>query len=160
MTSGTRSVNGRLAKVAEAEVDEVGDACLGGGGARLREHPRRRVDADHANAGARDRDGDATGADGELDDRPARLDRQVDVEADVLGDGAAPRVVERRDLVVQAHQPGFRATHDELAALVVERSPIEPAVERLDLEAGDVDEPFPLGACDPPQRENRERPRS
>src|SRR5919108_1124040 len=41
----------------------------------------------------------------------------------------------------------------ELTAPVVERGLVEPAVERLDLEPGDVDEPFPLRLREPPEGE-------
>ena len=41
--------------------------------------------------------------------RAARRERVIDVERDVFRDRAAPRVVERRDLVVLSHA-GFRAT--------------------------------------------------
>ena len=74
------------------------------------EHPLRRVDSDHPDAGLRNRDGDAAGADGELDDGAARRERLVHVELDVLGNATAPRVVDARDRVVDTH-PGFRATH-------------------------------------------------
>ena len=73
----------------------------------------------------------------------AGRERLVDVERDVLDDARAPRVVEPRDRVVGAH--GFRATQTISSDVVVERLAAEPAVERLDLEAGDVDEAFPLG---------------
>ena len=67
------------------------------------EHPRREVDADHRDAGRRDRDRDPPGADAELEDRPAGAHRLLDVERDVLDDGPRPRVVEAGDLVVGGH---------------------------------------------------------
>ena len=100
----------RLAQVADAEVEQGADAGCVGALAGHREHLRRRVDADHADPRLRDRDGDPPRADGELDDGAAARQRPVDVEADVLGDGPAPRVVEARDPVVQGHAAGFRAT--------------------------------------------------
>ena len=66
------------------------------------EHALGVVDPDHAHARLRDRDGDPPGADAELDDGPARLPCLCDVEVDVLGDAAAPRVVERGDGVIGA----------------------------------------------------------
>ena len=94
--------DGRLAEVAltqvEASVEARGARRLGADG----EHPRRGVDADHGDAGARDRDRDPPRPDAELDDRPARGERLLDVELDVLGDAPAPRVVEPRDRVVGA----------------------------------------------------------
>ena len=65
------------------------------------EHRGRGVDADHLDAGLRDRE-DPPGAAGELDHRPAGRTRLLDVEADVLRDARAPRVVEPRDRVVRA----------------------------------------------------------
>ena len=47
---------------------------------------------------------------GELDDGSARCERVLDVERDVLGDRAAPRVVEGRDLVVQRHRVDSSST--------------------------------------------------
>ena len=73
-----------------------------------REHLGRRVDADHVHPRARGRDRDPAGADAELDDLAARLERLLDVERDVLDDARAPRVVEPRDPIVDAQ--GFRAT--------------------------------------------------
>ena len=70
--------------------------------ARL-EHLRRRVDADHPDPGFGDRDRDPSRSDRELDDRAARRDRVIDVVRDVFRHRAAPRVVERRDLVVLSH---------------------------------------------------------
>ena len=54
-------------------------------------------------AGGRRRDGDPPGADAELDDGPARRERLLDVEGDVLDDARAPGVVEPGDRVVGAH---------------------------------------------------------
>ena len=71
MTSGTRSSTGGAAQVAEAQVEQLRDARALGLLAADLEHPRRRVDADHADARRRDRHRDPPGADAELDDRPA-----------------------------------------------------------------------------------------
>ena len=94
-------VDRRLAQVAEAEVDELGDAVAPRRAPGDLEHRGRAVDADDADAGLRDRDGDPAGAARELDDGAAGGDRLLDVELDVLGDARAPRVVEPRDRVVR-----------------------------------------------------------
>ena len=47
VTSGTRSVDRRLAEVADAQVEQLGDALALRVLARDGEHPRRLVDADH-----------------------------------------------------------------------------------------------------------------
>jgi hypothetical protein len=60
-------------------------------------------------AGGGGRDRDAARADAELDDGATRGERLVDIEADVLDDAAAPRVVQARDRVVGAYA-GFLAT--------------------------------------------------
>ena len=77
----------------------------------------------------------------QLDDRPARGERLLDVEVDVLGDRPAPRVVDAarsgRRRWRLARLP--RDQH-ELPAVLVERPPVEPAVERLELQPGDVDQ--------------------
>src|ERR1700745_3038326 len=44
---------------------------------------------------------------------------------------------------------------DELRRVVGQRPLVEPAVLRLDLEAGDIDEAFPLRAGRPPQADRR-----
>jgi hypothetical protein len=95
----------RLAQVAEAQVEQVGDAR------ELRlppadcEHPVGGVDPDHRHPLDRRRDRDPAGADAQLDHRAAGGERLVDVEADVLDDRARPRVVDLRDRVVgRAHR--------------------------------------------------------
>ena len=91
-----------MAKIAEAEIEELSDGgglCRAGAGG---EHLAGGVDADDRDPGPGDRDRDSAGADPELDDRPARLARLRDVEADVLDDASAPGVVELRDRVVGA----------------------------------------------------------
>ena len=133
----------RLAQVADAQVEPLGDTGHLGGGPGDREHLRRRVDPDHGDAGLGDRHRDASGADRELDDRPARRERAVDVEADVLGHRPAPGVVEARDPVVEGHADGLRATQTNSRLVLVERPPVEPAVERLGLEPGDVEQRLP-----------------
>ena len=91
-----------LAHVALAELDV--DAGRGDPLARLREHRRRRVDAEHLPAGlASDRDRDAAVPDRELDERPVGLAGELDVEGDVLGHVRRPVVVDRREGVVGAH---------------------------------------------------------
>ena len=95
--------DGRLSQVADAQVEALGDAGRLRGGAGDRQHLRRGIDSDHVDAGLRDRNRDPAGADGQLDHGAARGESLVDVEADVLRDGPAPRVVEARDRAVQAH---------------------------------------------------------
>ena len=90
-------LHGRLPHVAEPQVEQRLDAFRPRVVPRHLEHPRRRVDADHADAGLRDRHGDAAGAAGELHHGPARGLRFLDVELHVLGDARAPRVVDPRD---------------------------------------------------------------
>src|SRR5918999_4416595 len=93
----------RILQVADAQIEELRHARALRRLAADGQHPGRRVDSDHGYARSRGRHGDAPGADGQLDDGTARLDREVDVEADVLGDAPAPRVVEPRDRVVERH---------------------------------------------------------
>ena len=94
-------VHRRLAQVAEAQVELATPASFACS-AQTSSIPRRRVDADDADAVARDRDRDPPGADAELDDRPAAPPRLLEVERHVLGDAPAPRVVEPGDRVVNA----------------------------------------------------------
>ena len=68
------------------------------------EHLDGHVDADHAAAGALgDRDRHATGADRQLDHRPARSRCELDVERHVLGHRRRERVVDGGECVVPAH---------------------------------------------------------
>jgi hypothetical protein len=100
----------RLAEVAEAQVEQVGDTLALRVLPRDGEHPRRLVDADHLDAGAGDGDCDPPGADCQLDHRTARGDGLFDVELDILRDRDRPRVVDPRDPVVESLAHGFRAT--------------------------------------------------
>jgi hypothetical protein len=102
--------HGRLAQVSEAEIDAARHAGGLGGRPGDSEHPRRGIDSDDVDSRLRDGYRNAPGSDGEFDDGATRRERLVDVEADVFGDRAAPRVVERRDLVVEALH-GFLAIH-------------------------------------------------
>ena len=88
------------AQVAEPQVEQVGDALGLGAAAAGGEHLARGIDADHADALLRDRNRDPPGADSELDDGTAGPARLGDVEVDVLGDAAAPGVVELGNRVV------------------------------------------------------------
>ena len=97
-------VDGRSAQVAEPQVEPLRDAGLPCALAADRQHPGRRVDADHVRARERGRDRDPPGSDAELHDLAARRERLVDVEGDVLDDARAPRVVEPRDRVVRSAQ--------------------------------------------------------
>ena len=103
-----RLVELEIAHVAEPQVEPLRDAGLARTLGAHRQHPRRRVHADHVSAGERRRDGDPSGANRELDDFPARGESLVDVEGHVLDDARTPRVVEPRDGVVDAQ--GFRVT--------------------------------------------------
>jgi hypothetical protein len=92
-------VDGRIEQVAHPQVELHTREC---GAPRTDvEHPARRIDADHADPVGGDRNGDAAGADAELDNGPTEPARLVEIEADVLGDGHAPRVVQLRDPVVR-----------------------------------------------------------
>ena len=71
--------------VAEAEVEQLEDTGFRRVAAADVEHPDRGVDADDGDAGGRRRHSDPTGADAELDDRPAGLPRLGDVEGHILG---------------------------------------------------------------------------
>ena len=95
-----RLVDRRVAHVAVAQVEL--DARQRGALARHLEHPGRQVDADDADARRGDRHRDPARADAELEHRPARAHRLVDVERHVLDDAPRPRVVDPGDLVVRA----------------------------------------------------------
>ena len=100
------------------------------------EHRGGRVDPEYGLAGLpRDLDRDPARSDCELDDRAVRLPREPDVVRDVVRHAAAPCVVDGRPGVVVGHSCRLAGDPDELLRLVVERPPVEPAVERLDLEA-------------------------
>ena len=81
-----------------------------GTASRLLEHGRRGVHADDRRAGCQgDRDGHPAAADGQFDDRTARLDGEPNVEVDVLGDSGCPVVVAGRELLGPRHRPTVRA---------------------------------------------------
>jgi hypothetical protein len=96
-------LDGRLAEVADAEVEERLDAPLPGELPGDLEHLLRLVDPDHPCPGLGDRHGDTPGADRELHDGAARVERLRHVEGDVLGHRPTPRVVDACDRVVQRH---------------------------------------------------------
>ena len=79
------------------------------------EHPRRQVDADHVQAGGRDRDRDPSGAHPELENGAAVALRFLQVEGDVLDDGHRPGVVDPRDLVVGGHVGMLCTDADDVA---------------------------------------------
>src|SRR5829696_3881958 len=82
-----------VAYVTQAEVEQVAART-----ARVLEHRRRRVDADHpAPDRLRNRDGHAARAYCELDDRPVRLPRELHEERDVVRRRLDPAVVDRRE---------------------------------------------------------------
>ena len=83
MTSETPTRDREVAHVAlvKLELDARRARPVVGNG----EHRRRGVDPDHAPLGPlRNRDRDAAGPDGELDDRPVRFAGKIDVEVDVV----------------------------------------------------------------------------
>src|SRR5947208_6178750 len=94
----------RRAQVAEVTLDEPGDPrALSALPADL-EHACRGIDPDHADPLRRDRHRDPPRPDPELHNRPGRdAPRLGDIERNVFRDATAPRVVEARDRVVQAH---------------------------------------------------------
>ena len=207
-----RLVDRRCAEITEAQVEELGDAFVLGAPTAGSEHLARGIDPDHLDALLRDRDRDPAGSDAELHDGPARLARLGDVEPDVLGHAAAPRVVELGDRVVGAGpvtnlahirhsgvqlssirsnrrhavphpggrnglvddatqwraigspgaldewsartaHAGFRATQMNSRSSLPSGRRSKSPYERLDLEPRDLDQAFPFGAVDPPQRE-------
>jgi len=75
--------------------------------ARDREHPGRQVDADDVDTGRGDRHGDPPGSDAELEHRPTRAHRLLDVERHVLDHAHRPRVVDAGDGVVGRHRLPF-----------------------------------------------------
>jgi hypothetical protein len=99
-------LDGRPAEVAEPEVEAVchagGFRCTAADG----EHRGRVVDPDDELAAGCDRHRDPSRADSELHDGRLDAGRLPDVEPDVLGDRAAPRVVELGDRVVGARGGG------------------------------------------------------
>src|SRR5205823_3546874 len=108
----------RRAQVAEVKLDEPGDPrALSALPADL-EHACRGIDPDHADPLRRDRHRDPPRPDPELYNRPGRdAPRLADIERNVFRDATAPRVVEARDRVVQAHAvmlPGVTATAQKL----------------------------------------------
>ena len=98
--------DGRVAQVAEPEVEPLADARRARTRARPRaSRPRRR----RRSRGCRpSRSGTEIRPvpQAELDDRAAGRARLLDVELDVLGDARAPRVVEPRDRVVRLRACG------------------------------------------------------
>jgi hypothetical protein len=96
-----RLLEPELAHVAEPEVEAVAARL-----ASLREHRGRRVDPDHLptdRLGHGDRD--AAGAHRELDDRPVRLLRELEVEGDVLRHVGRPPCVVLGERLRIAHVP-------------------------------------------------------
>jgi len=101
---------GEVAHVALAQVEF--HAGLGRADAGLVEHRRRGVDPDDASAGRlRDRDGDSSVPDRELDERPVRLAGELDVEGDVGGHVRRPSLVIVRERLVPAHRSDSQPLH-------------------------------------------------
>ena len=97
-----RLVQLEVAHVALPEVER--DACLGGAGAGVLQHPRRGVDPEDRPARRlRNGDRDAAVPDRELDERPVRGLRQSDIEGDVLRHVRRPLLVAVREALVPAH---------------------------------------------------------
>ncbi len=71
ITSGTVSSTGGSRRSPTRRSRRSETPCSSPNALATAEHARGEVDADHADSGARDRDGDSTGADGEFDDRTA-----------------------------------------------------------------------------------------
>ena len=91
-----------VAHVALAQLER--NASRGRMLASEREHRGGEVDPDDVLSGAlHDRNRDAPGAGGELDDRAVRLAGELDVELDVVGHVGRPRVVDGREALVAAH---------------------------------------------------------
>ena len=103
----------RVAHVAVAQVEL--DARERRGLARDLEHSGRQVDADDLEARGGDRHCDPSGADAELEHRPAEALRLRDVERDVLDDGHRPGVVDAGDLVVGGHVGMLSTDADDVA---------------------------------------------
>jgi hypothetical protein len=100
---GRRFIQLELPHVAQTQVEL--DVRLRRAGARLLQHRRRRVHADHLPTGRpSDRDRHATVPDRELDERTIRLACEPDVERNILRHVGGPRVVVERERLVPAHR--------------------------------------------------------
>ena len=98
------------------------------------------------------------GPDRELDHRAAGRERLLDVEADVLRDRAAPRVVERRDRVVERHQPACGRPRRTRGSVVDGRGRTSRRAPRS--RAGDVESPSHSERVTHQQRDRAVRPRA
>ena len=99
------------------------------------EHRRRAVDPDHGPTGRlSDRHGDATVADGELDDRAVGLARELHVPVDVLRHVPGPAVVDRRERVIRGRHEADAIVGRpmDLAALEREATAAVAAATSLD----------------------------
>jgi hypothetical protein len=111
-----RIVDFEVAHVALAQLELDAGVCRVR--ARLCEHRRRRVDAEHAPADRlRDGNRDPAVADGELDHRPGGLTREPDVERDVGGHRGRPLLVAVCERLVPAHPRMLRTQPKERIAL-------------------------------------------
>ena len=107
------AVDRRVAHVAVTQVElDTGERS---GLACDVEHPGREVDADHIDPRGRDRHGDPSGADAELEHRPAEALRLLEVERHVFDDGHRPGVVDAGDLVVGGHVAMLCTDADDVA---------------------------------------------
>ena len=102
VTSRDPLVHRRVAQVAEAQVEQSATPAASARRAADLEHPGRRVDADHRDAASAIGTAIRPVPTPSSTTGPPRLARLLDVEGDVLGDAAAPRVVELGDRVVGA----------------------------------------------------------
>jgi hypothetical protein len=99
-----RLLEGELPHVAGPQIEV--DAGRGGPLARLVQHRRREVDADHPTPGGlRHRDGDPPAADRELDQRTVGHVGQPDVERDIRRHVGRPLVVTVSEGVGPGHRP-------------------------------------------------------
>ncbi len=102
-----RLVNGEIAHVTLAQVKLY--TCLARTQARLLEHGRRRVDADHWLAGRlRNGNGHTAIPDCKLDERPLCRARKLNVERDVGRHGSRPLLVAVGKRLVPTHRPSLQ----------------------------------------------------
>ncbi len=97
-------VDGEVAHVEFAQLEL--DTRHGGTRTGLLEHCRRSVDSGHWPTGRlRNRNGDPAVPDSKLDERPAGLARELDIEGDLGRHVRRPLVVATRERSVPSHRP-------------------------------------------------------
>ena len=109
ITSGTRSSTGGSRRSPTRRSTSAPTPCSSASARATSSIPSERSTPITGSPGLRDRHGDASRADGELDDRAVAALRLLDVERDVLDDRGAPRVVDPGDGVVERHGGQCRA---------------------------------------------------